>query len=302
MSDLLNTLISSFLETFNLETRSQHERHQQLRRQLLNGRTQASEIEDLIRSQRTILWPYFWRRHQPDMSRMEFIGGNLREIDFRNTNFSETVFQEADLSFSILEDAYLLKTKFSDSTLVHVSLKGARGLQCVWDRVKAYGADLSDTTFQSAQFKDIDLSNANLTNAFWPSAEMADVDLSRTSANDLNLGGARVIGLNCCKSAMPNAGFYRAKLEGVGFDECNLSGAHFREGHLRNCSLRYTDLTGVDFDGAQLYAVDFSGSNLTKEQISRAVSFDYVTLPDGTPTFPLESHQDFESWYSFFQT
>ncbi len=129
-------------------------------------------------------------------------------------------------------------------------------------------AALSDANLESTWLFETDLTCANLSRA----------KLSRSDLREINLSGAKLIRANLAEAEM-----IMADLEYADLREANLSGAN-----LVGARLHMADLSGANLSGASLAYADLSRASLrkaiglTEEQLSKVMSLENATMPDGT--------------------
>ena len=149
---------------------------------------------------------------EPDLTRSDLQGRNLREIDFSKTD---------------LVEANLRTTLLGRATLRGAKLSGAELRDCDFTGADLVGVDLCKAHLRGAPFSEANLSKADLSGA-----QLFLASLARANLSEASLRGARLLD---------------ADLVGA-----NLRGTNLASAHLRRADLRMADLTGCDLDGCDL--------------------------------------------------
>lgn len=127
-----------------------------------------------------------WRKQYPDvdpnLSRADFNGANLSEVNLSYTDLSYAKLNGTNLSRANLSGVNIKGASLSGASLIKVNLSGA-GLR---------GADLSSADLSGADLSDADLRRAYLTDANLSGTDLSDADLSDADLSGTNLNGARV--------------------------------------------------------------------------------------------------------------
>jgi len=74
----IGVLLGLFLNTWLENEKAKRQQAGEVRLRLVGNLIQTSEVMNLVRSQRGRAWPFFWRKHQPDLSQ-----ANLEKVDLR---------------------------------------------------------------------------------------------------------------------------------------------------------------------------------------------------------------------------
>jgi uncharacterized protein YjbI with pentapeptide repeats len=76
--------------------RENHTREREIRLRLVGDDIQTSEVVSLINSQRRRKWPLPWKKKQPDLSRANLAGVDLRGQDLSGIKFFRANLRGAD--------------------------------------------------------------------------------------------------------------------------------------------------------------------------------------------------------------
>ena len=106
---------------------------------------------------------------------------------------------------------------------------------------------------------------------------LSGADLSLADMLLTNLGKADLTGARLVEANLKYANLLNAELGGT-----NLRGANLTEANLTSATLYEADLLGADLTGTILTEVDLRGATVTIEQLNKAKSLKYATMPDGT--------------------
>lgn len=133
-------------------------------------------------------WRQAWPYVNPDLSKLDLTGINLRDARMRETNFSGVVLVRANLVQCDLTMANLGEADLRTALLGGARLNSARLRKTALGHTKLYGtdlgtADLTGADFEAAHFQGVNLNGANLnemnlTGAIVESTLFANVDLS----------------------------------------------------------------------------------------------------------------------------
>jgi uncharacterized protein YjbI with pentapeptide repeats len=107
--------------------------------------------------------------------------------------------------------------------------------------------------------------------------DLSGADLSLADMLLINLGKADLTGARLVGANLKYANLLNAELGGTSLRRANLT-----EANLTSATLYKADLLGADLTGAILTEVDLRGATVTTEQLNKAKSLKYATMPDGT--------------------
>jgi uncharacterized protein YjbI with pentapeptide repeats len=107
--------------------------------------------------------------------------------------------------------------------------------------------------------------------------DLSGADLSLADMLLINLGKADLTGARLEGANLKYANLLNAELGGTSLRRVNLT-----EANLTSATLYEADLLGADLTGAILTEVDLRGATVTTEQLTKAKSLKYATMPDGT--------------------
>jgi len=107
--------------------------------------------------------------------------------------------------------------------------------------------------------------------------DLSGADLSLADMLLINLGKADLTGARLEGANLKYANLLNAELGGTSLRRVNLT-----EANLTSATLYEADLLGADLTGAILTEVDLRGATITTEQLNKAKSLKYATMPDGT--------------------
>jgi uncharacterized protein YjbI with pentapeptide repeats len=107
--------------------------------------------------------------------------------------------------------------------------------------------------------------------------DLSGADLSLADMLLINLGKADLTGARLEGANLKYANLLNAELGGTSLRRVNLT-----EANLTSATLYEADLLGADLTGAILTEVDLRGATVTTEQLNKAKSLKYATMPDGT--------------------
>ena len=107
--------------------------------------------------------------------------------------------------------------------------------------------------------------------------DLSGADLSLADMLLINLGKADLTGARLVGANLKYANLLNAELGGTSLRRANLT-----EANLTSATLYEADLLGADLTGAILTEVDLRGATVTTEQLNKAKSLKYATMPDGT--------------------
>lgn len=186
---------------------------------------------------------------QLDLSGKSLNGLDLSELDLRrvklqSARINETNFKGSNLDGVVLDQAWGLKSDFSDASLKGASLFATQ----FWD-AKFDGADLSRARVAA------DFTNASLKNAKFDGANL--------SADETNQSMGLMRGV-----------FKSAALDGASFRKANLARvmmefASLRDADLTDANLRGSELAAADFKGANVAGANFEGADLNSAHIGK---------------------------------
>lgn len=130
-----------------------------------------------------------------------------------------------------------------DVTLVRVDHAGDGLDDLRVDRVVLEGVQLTGTSVQRSEWRDVRVVDGELSGVLLAKSEMLRVEL----VSSRGLGAVLA----------------SASLRHVRFVDCRLDAANFRTAELEHCVFERCGLAGADFAGATLSAVTFDGCDLT---------------------------------------
>ncbi|MCX4092041.1 pentapeptide repeat-containing protein [Nocardia sp. alder85J] len=136
---------------------------------------------------------------------VEFTGG-----EFRQARFDEMLMRAVRWVGSDLGQSGWLDTELVDNALTGVELIGARldrirFTGCKFESVNFRAARLRDVTFTDCLLRGTDFGEAALSRVSFPGSRLEDIALNRTSFTDVDLRGARTLGLSGGIGAMRGA-------------------------------------------------------------------------------------------------
>jgi uncharacterized protein YjbI with pentapeptide repeats len=123
------------------------------------------------------------------------------------------------------------------------------------------GADLTSTTFNSANLKRAALDQANLTNADFTGADLTGATLSDAILTDAIVKNAKFSSTLITRDQLYSTASYRAH---------DLTGVHFTGNDLSGVNLAGQNLASADFYAAELVGADFTNANLTEAEFITA--------------------------------
>jgi uncharacterized protein YjbI with pentapeptide repeats len=112
--------------------------------------------------------------------------------------------------------------------------------------------------------------------------DLSGADLSLADMLLTNLGKADLTGARLVEANLKYANLLNAELVGTSLRRANLTEANVTGANLTSATLYEADLLGADLTGAILTEVDLRGATVTTEQLNKAKSLKYATMPDGT--------------------
>ena len=152
------------------------------------------------------------------------------------------------------------------ANLVGANLRKANLRKANLREANLYGANLDGANLNGADFREANLLGANLVRA----------DLFGADLREANLVVANLLGANLYGANLNGAYLFKANLDGAYLNEAYLDGANLDGAYLKGADLREANLKGADLSRANLSGV----INLTKEQISVAITDENTKLPD----------------------
>jgi len=203
-------------------------------------------------------------------SQKSFIGQNLSEKDFSNSNLENKIFFGSDLSGANFENSILTGSDFSLANLENANFKNA-----VIDRIKLQQTTLDQTNFSNVDFSQVNLMNVDLTNAVLKNSNLSNQDLTKTFLYKSDLSGADLSMSDLSLVYLKDVNLNDANLFGSILYEVDLSLAsnkYWFDTILTRASMTWADLTAVDFSGMDLTLSNFYGSDLTDQDFTNDVT------------------------------
>ena len=198
---------------------------------------------------------------------------NLNRADLRKANLAGAYLPGAGLAYANLSDANLDGVTLEDANLYGASLERTTLSKGCLRR-----ANLSSAKASGAMLIEADLRGAGLTNTHLNGARLRKVDLreTRLSETDLryaHLNEAQLTGAELNGAQLQEADLERANLSGAKIIYSDLSGTKLRGASLRGADLTSTKLVGAYILDANLEKSLLFGADLSKVQMSPAVSW-----------------------------
>ncbi|WP_437971052.1 DUF2169 domain-containing protein [Sorangium sp. So ce260] len=198
------------------------------------------------------------------LARANLLGADLTGANLAGANFGGANLSDVKMGGGLdLTGAVLAKAKLSGADLTGARLSDA---------------DLSEATFDGADFSRVTARNLVLINADLSGAQLSGADLEQCTFIEANVEGVDFRGANLRASVFitgkgDGAVFRGAKLDNIRLIAgSSFAGADFRGASLEQANLRGTCLRGSDFTEANLRSSDLSECDLTGARLDRAVA------------------------------
>jgi uncharacterized protein YjbI with pentapeptide repeats len=167
----------------------------------------------------------------------------------------------ANLASAYLGGADLTNSSFNSAILTRAALEQADFTGADLSGANLTGANLSGAVLTDAVVKNAKLSSTHITlDQLYSTASYKDHDLTGVQFVGNDLSGANLTG-----QVLASTSFYAAKLVGADLTNADLTGAE-----LVNADLSEANLTGVNFTNGTVALANLSGANLTNANLSGA--------------------------------
>lgn len=151
-----------------------------------------------------------------------FIGCNLVEADLTNYSFVDCTFSDCNLSMSKIEMAAFKSVSFDHCKmlglrfdLIHPFLFKIEIRHSILDLSNFSGVDLSKTTFDQCQLREVDFTDANLTSGSFDDCDLHLSIFVNTHLESCDFQTARNFMIDPTRNMMKKAVFDRLNIEGL---------------------------------------------------------------------------------------
>jgi uncharacterized protein YjbI with pentapeptide repeats len=187
--------------------------------------------------------------------------GYIPRGDFRNGDIGRALLAFGALAGSDFSNATLHNTNLEDADLAGATFGGALFRDAPVRPVSMSRANLADADFSTAIFTHVTAGALVACPAALP-ADWVCINNHllgpRVLANDYDLGGHDLEGLDLTGAWFNGSDFSAANLRGVEFGDGRFLGSDFSGADLTNAVIGYAEFAGVNFDGANFSGVDLS--------------------------------------------
>lgn len=187
-----------------------------------------------------------------DLHGIDFKGANLSSSVFNGANLRDAKMDNTNLTVAFFEGADLTGASFRNAVLFSAQLAGAKARGVDFDGVRFIGdlrrTDFTDAKMThmkgAADMKNqsMGLMHTSMVNGIAVGADLSDSSFERAEFTFSDFSRAKMV----------NAKLYRADFSGSKLVGVDLTGADLREALLINADLTNANLTNADFTGANL--------------------------------------------------
>lgn len=190
-----------------------------------------------------------------DLHGIDFKGANLSSTIFNDANLHEAKLDNSNLTVAFFEGADLTKASFRNAVLFSAQLAGAKaqgadfdGVRFIGDLKKTNFTDAKLTHMQGAadmKNQSMGLMHTSMVDGIAVGADMSDSSFERAEFTFSDFSHAKMV----------NTKLYRADFSGSTLVGVDLTGADLRDALLINADLTNANLTNADLTGANLQGI-----------------------------------------------
>ena len=185
----------------------------------------ADEMRAMLRAGRdgVLAWND-WRRKnpgvRPDLSKSDFSGADLTEVDLKEAALNYSRFNGAKLTDADFWRAHVSQASFEAADLTSASMRWALFQYCNFDGAVLRGAHLEESNLYGSTFRNADLEGADLRATYLLWTHFTNANLGKTNLQHASLIEAEMSGTTLTGSSV--YGLSAWEISGVPKDQTNL--------------------------------------------------------------------------------
>ena len=152
----------------------------------------------------------------------QFLACNLAEADLTNYAFVDCTFTDCNLSMCKIEMTAFKSVSFQNCKMLGLRfdlsnpfLFRIKTRECILDLSNFRGTDLSRSTFDQSQIREVDFTDANLTSAGFDGCDLHLSTFENTNLENCDFQTARNFSIDPVRNLMKKAVFGKLNIEGL---------------------------------------------------------------------------------------